>query len=311
MRIDRMLAITVMLLNRDRISARELAEKFEVSVRTVYRDIDAINMAGIPVISYAGNNGGFGIMPNYRLERQLLTFDSMVSILSALRGVNDTLGDDSLDGAIEKITNLVPRERVADLKSRTDRIVMDIMPWGYTSRQRENIQCLHAAVAGNSLIEFEYWSYRGDGTIRTVEPMTLVFKGYAWYLFGYCLMRNDYRLFKLSRMRNIRVTDRTFVRRERSFRDYEKVVESSPRKEVELVLRFAASAKSRVEDMFHDDDITVEEDGRLTAAVTFPKDEWIVSFVLSFGATVEVISPANIREKVKQAAGEIAALYRD
>jgi predicted DNA-binding transcriptional regulator YafY len=91
MRIDRMLSITVMLLNRDRVSARELAEKFEISIRTVYRDIEAINLAGIPVISYPGNSGGFGIMENYRLDRQLLTLNDMLGILTALKGVNSAL----------------------------------------------------------------------------------------------------------------------------------------------------------------------------------------------------------------------------
>ncbi len=104
MRIDRMLAITVMLLNRDRISARELAERFEVSVRTVYRDIDAINMAGIPVISYPGNEGGFGIMENFRLDRQLLTLNDMLTILAALKGIDTGLIHKEVGSAIENLT---------------------------------------------------------------------------------------------------------------------------------------------------------------------------------------------------------------
>jgi predicted DNA-binding transcriptional regulator YafY len=220
MRIDRMLSITVMLLNRERIPAKELADKFEVSVRTIYRDIDAINMAGIPIVSYQGNSGGFGIMPNYKLERQLLTFDSMVSILSALKGVNQTLGDESIDGAIEKITSLVPKEKADDLHSMTERIVMDILPWGSSRRQRENLQLVHAAIAANKLVEFDYLSDNGSIVNRSVEPMTLVFKGYAWYLFGYCLVRKDFRLFRLTRMRELAILDDSFNRKNVSYRDY-------------------------------------------------------------------------------------------
>ena len=111
MRLDRLLAITVLLLNRDRISARELARRFEVTVRTIYRDVEALCLAGIPVVSFQGNNGGFGLVENYRWDRQLLNMNDMVSMLTALKGVNETLGDDELDNAIEKVTSLVPAER--------------------------------------------------------------------------------------------------------------------------------------------------------------------------------------------------------
>ncbi|NLD37627.1 MAG: HTH domain-containing protein [Desulfatiglans sp.] len=130
MRIDRMLAITVMLLNRDRIIARELAEKFEVSVRTVYRDIDAINMAGIPVISYSGNEGGFGIMEHFRLDRQLLTLNDMLTILTALKGIDTGLIHKEVESAIEKITNLVPKEKADQAEQFFNQMVIDVVPYG-------------------------------------------------------------------------------------------------------------------------------------------------------------------------------------
>jgi predicted DNA-binding transcriptional regulator YafY len=130
MRIDRMLAITVMLLNRDRINARELAEKFEVSVRTVYRDIDAINMAGIPVISFPGNEGGFGIMEHFRLDRQLLTLNDMLTILTALKGIDTGLIHKEVESAIEKITNLVPKEKADQAEQFFNQMVIDVVPYG-------------------------------------------------------------------------------------------------------------------------------------------------------------------------------------
>lgn len=131
-----MLTITIMLLNRERISAKELADKFEISVRTVYRDIEAINLAGIPIISYSGNNGGFGIMENYKIDRQLLTLNDMTAILSALKGVNTTLEDRELDSAIEKIKSLLPRDRAFEMDQRSEQIIFDILPWGPGSRQK-------------------------------------------------------------------------------------------------------------------------------------------------------------------------------
>ena len=140
MRIDRMLAITVMMLNRDRISARELAERFEVSIRTIYRDIEAINLAGIPVISYPGNNGGFGIMDNYKIDRQVLSLKDMLSILSALKAISSSLEFSELDNAIEKINSLVPRGKTGQKNLFAEQFVVDILPWGFRKRQKTLVQ---------------------------------------------------------------------------------------------------------------------------------------------------------------------------
>ena len=128
MRIDRLLAITVLLLNRDRIRARELAEKFDVSVRTIYRDLEAIDQAGIPITSFSGNRGGYGIIDTFRIDRQYLTFDDIVSLVSTLRGVNSTLENRELDLALEKIINLVPACKTGEFKRISEQIVVDLIP---------------------------------------------------------------------------------------------------------------------------------------------------------------------------------------
>jgi predicted DNA-binding transcriptional regulator YafY len=313
MRIDRMLSITVMLLNKDRISARELAEKFEVSIRTIYRDIEAINLAGIPVISYQGNNGGFGIMENYKIDRQVLTLKDMLAIISALKGINITLEDRELDTAIEKISSLVPKDKTEDLNRHLEQFIIDILPWGYGKKQKDQIKVIHDSIISNRLLIFVYRNAKGEVIERIVEPMTLVFKGYCWFLFSYCLIRKDFRIFRLSRMRNIRLLDKGFIRREASFQDYyqESINPDGGKvKMAHLVLKFSPEVRFRVEDCFDEEQIRIQDNGDLIVRVSFPEDQWVYSMILSYGENVVVLEPGHIREIILKKVNKIQGIYK-
>ena len=308
MKTDRLLAITVLLLNRDRISAKELADRFEVSVRTIYRDIDSINLAGIPVISYQGYNGGFGIMENYRINSQVLTLNDMISLLTALRGINDTLGMQDLDGAIEKITSLVPPLPGDKAALFSDQLIIDIMPWGYHKRQKDILRDVHKSIKENSILEFEYRNSKGETAHRTAEPMTLYFKGSAWYLFAYCLLKNDYRMFRLSRISRLSFLDEKFHRRDMSLYEF-----INPEREtqplMDITLKFSPEVRYMVEDYFEAEQITVIDNGYLIVKASFPEDEWLLSNILSYGESVEVINPPHIRKKIAAIAERIFSIY--
>ena len=309
MRIDRMLSIVVMLLNRNRISARELSEKFEVSIRTIYRDIDAINLAGIPIISYSGNNGGFGIIENYKIDHQLLTFNDMCAILSALKGINTTFEDKELDSAIEKIKSLVPKDKADSLDLYLQQVVIDILPWGYTKKQKERIKTIQNSIINNNILEFNYKNTKGEETKRKVEPITLVFKGYAWYLFGYCLLKNDYRVFRLSRMKKVLILKEIFDRKNISYQDFMKY-DTAETKIVSLVLKFSPEVRVRVEDFFGEEQIEYQENGDMIVKISFPEDQWVYSFILGFGEYIEVLEPEHIRKIIQEKAKKIINNYK-
>jgi len=298
MRIDRLLAITVILLNRKRISAKELAERFEISVRTVYRDIEAINFAGIPIISYSGNNGGFGIIDTYKLDKHLLTLKDTTAILSALKGVNKTLGDQKIDSAIEKITNLVPKEKTDELEDNLNQMVIDIMPYGYQEKQKQLIQSFHNAIISRNLVEFDYRNVKNEYLRRTVEPITVILQGYTWYLHAYCTVKNDFRLFRFSRIKKDKVlTGQYFIRKNKEYTGLE-IPLTERNKEIDLVLEFSSSVRYRVEEYFDEKSITLLENGNLKVLVTFPEDEWIYSFLLGYGENVKIISPLHVKENL-------------
>lgn len=308
MRIDRMLGIIVLLLNRDRVSAKQLAEKFEVSVRTVYRDIDSINMAGIPIVTYPGNKGGFGIMPNYKLDRQVLSLEDMGSIISALKSVNASLGGEELDTVAEKILNLVPVDKVDHLKKRFDEFCIDFMPWGFKPKFKEYIKILQQAISDNLIVSFLYRNSKGEALTRNVEPMTLIFKGYAWYLYGYCLLRQDYRLFRISRMGYPEIQKKTFERRNKTYTEFMNV-QIDQTNFINLVLKFSPLIKQKVEEYFDENISSICEDGSMVVSIRFPEDEWIYSTILSFGEFIEVLEPESVRNEIKAKTKRMTELY--
>ncbi|MBN2135384.1 MAG: YafY family transcriptional regulator [Acidobacteria bacterium] len=310
MRIDRLLAITIMMLNRDRVSAKELADHFEVSIRTIYRDIEAMCLAGIPVASFSGNTGGYGIMDNYRLDKRLLTDDDMVALLSTLKGVNRTLEDNNITAVMEKIKSMVPRGKSGDFMKSVEHMIIDIQPWGENPALKKKLSLLKSAISSNHLLEFEYQGgYRRGKTKRIVEPMTLLNKSYAWYLFGYCRLRSDYRFFKLTRMRNIQLLKGTFERREQSYADHLKAFDP-PGQEMDIVLKFSSEADAFIEDYFEDAQVKRETDGSIIVYTTLPEQDWIYGWVLSFGDTVELLKPEHLRQEIAEIAEKIRKKYQ-
>ncbi len=307
MKIERLLAITVLLLNRRRVAARELAEKFEVSVRTIYRDIQALNGAGIPVISYQGYEGGLCIPDNYKLSRQLLTFDDMVSILTTLKGVNRTLNNDDIDRVIEKIVALIPDDKEALYRKHSDSFIIDISGWSMGGRHVQTMQFIHAAVSRSVLIVFDYTSADGEESRRTVEPHTLIYKGFNWYLLAFCRLRDDFRLFRLSRIRNYRDESERFLRRKVD--PIALVGKQEHRPSVDLVLKFKKKVKIRVEEIFNEDQLQTKPDGTMIATISIPEDKWVLSFLLSFGSEVEVVSPLRWRKAIYKKSKEIKKIY--
>jgi predicted DNA-binding transcriptional regulator YafY len=307
MRIDRMLAITVILLNRDRISARELAERFEVSVRTVYRDIDAINMAGIPVISFPGNEGGFGIMENYRLDRQLLTLNDMLTILTALKGINTGLIHKEVESAIEKIKNLVPEEKAGQAEQFFNQMVIDVAPYGLSNRYREMLDLIRKAITNNRPVQIKYLNAKGEMQVRVIEPMTLIMKVYTWYLFAFCRNRDDYRVFRVSRIKDMEVLEQPFIRKKASYKAYFTDGDELPT--TPIILKFLPEVRVKVEDYFDEELIETLENGDMIVRVSYPEDEWVYALILSYGEHVEVLDPPHVKEIIREKAKKILQLY--
>lgn len=307
MKIERLLAMTVMMLNRRKVTAPELSDYFGVTVRTIYRDVETLNASGIPVVSYQGYEGGFCIAENFKLSRQLLTFDDMVSLLSLLKGINHTLNNRDVASVIEKITALIPDNREEEYKKQSSSFMIDITPWGSSATHDSLISNLHSAVSESRVIHFSYISAQGEGSTRTVEPHAMVLKSFTWYMIGFCRLREEFRVFRLSRIRNLQLESTRFLRR--SFDPYEFFKEpKDSRPQVKLTLQFSTRVAFRVEEMFNDA-IVKRDDNYIVVSFDLPEDDWLLGMILTYGDDVEVLEPAHIRSAVIEKIEKMKKVY--
>ncbi|HQL35610.1 MAG TPA: YafY family protein [Bacillota bacterium] len=309
MKLDRLVSIIVLLLRKERVQARELADIFEVSVRTILRDIEAINLAGIPIVTYQGANGGIGIAEGYRLDKSVLTENDMSTIISTLRGIAGTMPDSKHEVLMEKLRNALPSSQLEALDAKVQQLIIDLSPWGVNELLKHSVSCIRKAIEDHNEIEFTYIDSSGKRTNRRVEPYSLVLKGQKWYLYAWCHIRQDFRLFKLSRMSELEVTTAVYQPRKVSMEslDWEEPWSTSESM-VSLRLVFEKELESIVTDWFGDSAEKLE-DGRLLANAVLPENNWLYGFILSFGAGVEVIEPPHIRKLLAEISKQIYEKY--
>ena len=184
MKVDRLVSIIMILLDKKRIGAQELADLFEVSPRTIYRDIDAISMAGIPVCSISGVGGGFEIMQEYKMDKKVFSADDLSALLMGLSSLSNIVRGDELVHALTKVRSFIPADRAKDIELKVNQICIDLSPWTGNSSIQPYLEIIKSALQENRLLSFEYTAHHGNKTARTVEPYQLGLKSSHWYLQG-------------------------------------------------------------------------------------------------------------------------------
>ncbi len=289
MKNGRLFEILYLLVEKRTLTARELAQRLEVSERTIYRDIDALSAAGIPVFTQQGQGGGIRLMDQFVLDKALLSRAQQDEILFALQAILATGGTEERE-TLSQLSALFRREGDGWLE-------VDFTDWGSGAVERENFALVKGAILERSPLSFTYYSSAGEKSRRTVEPARLVFKSGCWYLSAFCRQKQDWRIFRLVRMERLVPEEGTCPPRQPP-----EWLEASPpdgNRGVDLRLRFAPSAAWRVRDYFHPREITAQPDGSLLVSCIFPEDQWLLSFLLSFGGQLEVQSPDYWRDILK------------
>jgi len=281
------------LLKNDRVTAPELAKEFEVSVRTIYRDIDTMSAAGIPVYMQGGRNGGIYLSEGYRLDKVSLSDTEQAEILLALQGLG-AVQYPGIDAILLKLGALFTD------KDR-DWIEVDLTRWGTAEtieRDKALFSVLRKAITSQRRIRFDYYNAKGEVSARTIEPTKLVYRDRAWYLTGYCLMKSQPRVFRLSRMKHTELTEDSF--------------EHSPDKEapifpldgdygplLDVKLVFNASVAYRLYDAF-EDDVMERVDDTIQVEMKLPESDWLYSFLMSFGGHVKILEPVSLKENLRK-----------
>lgn len=299
MQVGRLFEIVYLLMERGSVTAGELAKRFEVSTRTIYRDIDTLSGAGIPVYAVKGKGGGIRLLSDFVLDKSLLSEAEQNEILFALQSLRATSPDAD--------THVLSRLHALFQKTGPDWIDVDLSHWGSGPDEREKFRVLKTGILDRRMVRFTYYSAYGLCTVRQVEPVKLCFKGRAWYLQAWCPDKEDWRTFKLMRMEAPALTDETFETHAGAPPEIDGGQPDLNRL-VQLSLRFSMRTAYRVYEEFARDQITVR-DNALFVDVWYCEDEWVYGFLLSFGPEVEVLSPPHVRRILRERAQEMVRQY--
>ena len=310
MKIDRLVSIILLLLEKERIGAQELADMFEVSPRTIYRDIDSINMAGIPVRATSGVGGGFEIMQQYKIDKKVFSTADLSVILMGLSSLSNMMRGDELVSALAKVKSFIPAERAKEIELLTGQITIDLAPWSGNKSVQPYLELIKQAMQENKLLSFAYLDRVGNRIPRVAEPYQLVLKGNHWYWQGFCRTRNDFRLFKLSRTFNLMMLDETFVARDHPKPELD-ASDIIAAKQIRIKLRIHKSILERVLDYCNDEDISPDGEEHYTVRYPFIENDYYYDLLLGLGERCECLEPSRVRAEMKRKARAIAALYDD
>lgn len=289
MKIDRLIGILSLLLQQDRVTAPYLAEKFEVSRRTINRDIEDLCKAGIPIVTMQGINGGISIMDGYKMERTLLTSSDMQAILTGLRSLDSICGTKRY----QQLMNKLSVEESSVLASNSH-IRIDLASW-YKSQLAPKIACIQDAIEERMRITFTYYAPNGE-SVRTIEPYLLIFQWASWYVWGYCTLRQDFRMFKLNRMQELHMTSEAFELREHPVFELDHREIFPQNFEAEAV--FLPEMKWRLVEEYGLDSFTEQADGTLLFRAGFMDKASLFGWLLTFGDQVELQKPIAYRDEL-------------
>lgn len=302
MKIDRLIGILSILLQRDVVTASYLAEQFEVSKRTIHRDIEDLCKAGIPVVTRQGANGGISIMENYKIERTLLTNTEMQDILAGLRSLDSINGTNRYGQLMEKLS-----VGSSDFMTGNQCMLIDLSSW-YKDSLAPKIELIRGAIDSSREVEFFYYSPSGE-SVRTIEPYYLIFRWSSWYVWGWCTSRKDYRLFKLNRMDRVAETEKDFICRNAPMPDLsnEKIFPGG----IKIKALFTPDMKWRLVEEFGPHCFTEADDGRLLFSADYTDMDNLVTWLMTFGAKAEVLEPIEARDIIRRNAEETLQIYME
>ena len=302
MKIDRLIGILSILLQEEKTTAPELAERFEVSRRTINRDIEDLCKAGIPIKTAQGAGGGISIMDGYRMDRTILTSKDMQMILAGLRSLDSVSGSQYYGQLMEKL-----QTGSSEFISGRDYMLIDLSSW-YKGSLAPKIEVIQSAIENRHLLEFKYYAPSGE-SVRMIEPYYLVFQWSNWYVWGWCRDREDYRLFKLNRMDRAAENGQEFVCRDVPMPDLstEKIFPGG----IRVKALFTPDMKWRLVEEFGPHCFSEASDGRLLFTADYTDMENLVTWLMTFGAKAEVLEPVEARRIIRQNAERTLKIYRE
>lgn len=307
MRLDRLLSILIIISQKGLVTGKELAEHFEVSLRTIYRDIEKISETYVPIAAATGKGGGYYIMENYNLNNLFFSRREMEPLMAVMDNLKFLFGKNQQFNDIVLKFEALQNNRTEEY----EKLSINMSHFSMEQELREYLFLINKAIENNKLLEFQYINRRMEASKRIVEPIQIKFYSGHWYIIGFCKERNDYRRFKLVRVRDMKLTD-SFIKRNISIEEIEKIFEASyERNSILVTLKFSNKIGEQLSEYFSKDTIKPVEDGTFIVEDFFPYEEGLKKFILSFGSECEVMAPKELRAAMLKYIKKIYTKYND
>lgn len=300
----------MVLLNNERISAIKLAEMFEVTPRTIYRDIDTISLAGIPIITHTGANGGVSIMPEYKVDKKFFTASDISTLLMGLSSVSTTLSNKEVIGTLEKVKSLLPKDQFRDIELKSNQIAIDLTTWMGNKSFQPNLEKVKSALNDSKHLSFEYYGGNRKKDKRCIEPYKLILKENNWYLQGYCTLREDFRVFKLSRISNLEILESIFVPRE--FKS--KPLDGSgwiDKRLITIKLIVDWSLREQMVERCGEDNVRAYGEDKFIVEFPFVDDDLGYNILMGLGDKCECLAPENVRVELIKRIKKLLHIYEN
>ncbi|WP_277679072.1 helix-turn-helix transcriptional regulator [Gracilibacillus dipsosauri] len=306
MKIERLLGIIVLLIYRKRMKAVNLSRYFEVSERTIYRDIDSLQRAGIPIVSLPGQEGGYELTDQFKWDKKYLSLEELLSIRWALESMEKATGFEDMNELVSKINQLIDSDPTQDKNIQ--------IQLSHSNHRSQHIQTIYKSIQNSNVIKIRYVDHQGKETEREIESMGIFLKDYHWYLWAYCLLRKELRIFKLARILNIHPTNRYFTRRPYTMEDiYEKEdgISGNSIEPFTVCFQFNREMRAQVLDNFQKDEIVVNPNGTFIVKKKYYTMDKAIIQILRFGNKVRIIYPKELVQKFTKCLDDMKDLYRE
>lgn len=313
MQTENLFELTYILLDKKSVTAKEMASHFGVSSRTIYRWVDALNLAGVPVYTSKGKGGGIFLSDKYALDKALFTDEEKQEMLASIQAVSSLSGVSSAQSAISKLHSLIGSMQASKVQDKSNWIQIDFEPWSSKgSEVQELFLKLKNAIFAEQQVSFDYYSMHGESEGRSVQPWKLIFKNQAWYLYGWCNKANEERFFKLNRMRNLTLLSNpvtTFF--DKQYKPVQLEQNAADFKLIDVVLKADTQLLPTILDEFKVDSVEDSADGKKRIKLKLPDFPWIEYTLIGFADEVTLLEPEDLRKRLKKRIALMMQNYSD
>ena len=303
-----MISILFELLSKRHVKASYLSEKYQVSVRSIYRYIEELENAGVPIYTVRGFNGGFALVDTYKLSATFLTKSEYDLTISSLNAIVENLPNSELKSVINKL-KANSKYEYDNFNLKSGNLIIDAGPWGDASGYKYKLAVIQNSIENCQLVKIKYHDRNGDVTERIIEPHIIMLKQGLWYVFAYCQLRNEFRFFKIGRIEYANILNDKFTRRDLSKTDLPLNFWENSFDTVNVLFEINKQYLSDVEEWLGIENV-YEKDGKYFAETRLPSDNGLISKIISFGPGIKVLSPENLKNKITECTKSIMNQYK-